>query len=65
MQLQLAEESLRYYRNVSGDASPEQQQQLREELEKFALIAQQNAEMPPVRFADFRKSIELMLTFNN
>lgn len=58
-----AERSLRFYRNtkktgghgeVATTASPSEKQ-LCDELDKFVAIAKENAEMPPVRVADFCK----------
>lgn len=49
-----AEKALRWYRNAKvGEADVKHEVKLREELDKFVLIAQQNAEMPPVRVRDF------------
>lgn len=46
---------MRFYRNIKSTATSNQEQLLCEELDKFVRIASQNAEMPPVRCADFCK----------
>lgn len=52
--IEMAERSLRFYRNTAVGSDLKNELQLKNELEKFIQIAKQNSDAPPVQLSDFR-----------
>lgn len=53
--IEMAERSLRFYRNCGVGSDAQKELQLKNELDKFIQIAKHNSDSPSVQLADFRK----------